>query len=147
MTQATVGFLDGDGNWVPVRAGAGLPTTGGGGGGGAVTSVNGKDGEVVLTTADITTEGLDPDTQVPDGADLSPILSSMLLAFQQQTQQIGSHASTLADHDDDISNLQSSLGGKSDAVHSHAVADVSGLQDIIDGLTSRIEALENPPEV
>lgn len=32
MTQATVGFLDANGNWVPVTTLAGLPTTGGGGG-------------------------------------------------------------------------------------------------------------------
>ena len=30
------------------------------------------------------------------------------------------------------------------ASHTHAVADVGGLQDIIDGLTERLDALENP---
>ena len=34
MTRATVGFLDANGNFVPVKATRPLPTTGGGGGGG-----------------------------------------------------------------------------------------------------------------
>lgn len=60
MTQATVGFLDENGNWVPVTATTGLPTTGGGGA--AVTSVNGETGEVILSAADV---GALPSTYTP----------------------------------------------------------------------------------
>lgn len=60
MTQATVGFLDANGNWTPVTTLAGLPTTGGGGA--AVTSVNGETGEVVLSAADV---GALPDSYTP----------------------------------------------------------------------------------
>lgn len=51
MTQATVGFLDDNGNWVAVTADSPLPTAGAGGG--AVASVNGQTGEVELTAADV----------------------------------------------------------------------------------------------
>jgi hypothetical protein len=69
MTQATVGFLDESGNWVPVTATTGLPTSGGGGGA-AVTSVNGETGEVILSAADVgalPSTYTPPDVTVPDG--------------------------------------------------------------------------------
>lgn len=55
MTRATVGFLDANGNFVPVKASRPLPTTGGGGGGGGgITEVNGDTGPVVtLDAADV----------------------------------------------------------------------------------------------
>lgn len=60
MTQATVGFLDANGNWVPVTTTTGLPTSGGGGA--TVTSVNGETGEVILSAADV---GALPNTYTP----------------------------------------------------------------------------------
>lgn len=66
MTQATVGFLDANGNWVPVTTTTGLPTSGGGGA--AVTSVNGETGEVILSAADV---GALPDTYAPTWASVT----------------------------------------------------------------------------
>src|SRR5699024_5833571 len=43
-----------------------------------------------------------------------------------------------------VSGLQSALDSKAASAHTHEIADVSGLQAIIDDLTTRIEALENP---
>ena len=49
-----------------------------------------------------------------------------------------------------VTNLQSELDGKQPAgsyaaaTHTHEIADVNGLQGIIDDLTARIEALETP---
>lgn len=43
-----------------------------------------------------------------------------------------------------ITGLQSELDGKAESSHTHDIADVTGLQAIIDDLTSRIEALETP---
>ena len=106
MAQALIGFLDGDGNWVPVRAGAGLPTTGGGGEA-PVTSVNAQTGDVVLSASDVNAL---PDTYAPP----APTWGS-----------VTGKPSTFTP-----------------SAHTHTVAQVTGLQDIIDGLTSRIEALE-----
>lgn len=65
MTQATVGFLDANGNWVPVTTTTGLPTSGGGA---AVTSVNSQTGEVVLDATDV---GALPDTYAPTWASVT----------------------------------------------------------------------------
>lgn len=66
---ATVGFMDSNGIWVPVKAGSTpLPISGGGGGGVAVSSVNGQTGDVVLSSADV--DAL-PDTYTPTWASVT----------------------------------------------------------------------------
>lgn len=51
MTRATVGFLDENGNFQPVKASRPLPTTGGGGGGGGVTQQYVDDGDAATLLA------------------------------------------------------------------------------------------------
>lgn len=91
-------FLRGDGTW------AHPPT----GGGGAVSSVNGKTGDVVLTGADIMF-----DEETPAS------LQFVLEAFGQ----------TLADFSNDTADA---LDTKADLYHTHNIEDVSGLQYALD---------------
>lgn len=61
---ATVGFMDADGNWVPVKAGSTPLPVSGGFSGSTVTSVNGETGEVILSASDV---GARPAGNVPWG--------------------------------------------------------------------------------
>lgn len=61
---ATVGFMDSEGRWVPVKAGSTPLPVSGGSSGPTVTSVNGETGEVVLSASDV---GARPAGNVPWG--------------------------------------------------------------------------------
>lgn len=43
-----------------------------------------------------------------------------------------------------LDTMEQDIAGKADAAHTHAIADIDGLQAIIDDFEARITALENP---
>src|SRR5690606_24009941 len=96
LAKATA--ADHDTQWID------LPT------GGAVSSVNGKTGDVVLTADDIEVE---PTAGEPAS------LQVVLEVFGQ----------TLADFTDDF---EDELAAKANVDHTHTIADVNGLQDALD---------------
>lgn len=110
MAQATVGFLDSNGNWVPVSSGNALPTSSGSGED-TVTSVNGQTGEVTLDAEDVNAL---PDTYTPPAPTWASVTGKPT-TFPPST-------------------------------HTHAIADVTGLQSILTDLENRVAALEVPPE-
>lgn len=121
MTQATVGYLDANGYWVPVTAANGLPTSGGGGA--TVTSVNGDTGDVVLTAADVNAL---PTSYAPTWSEVTS---------KPTTFPPAAHSATLI-----------TSGTLADArIPALAIAKITGLQAIINDLTARIEALETTP--
>lgn len=66
--QVTVGFLNGNGQWVAVQEGVNVLPTAGGGGGVSVESVNGQTGVVVLDAASV---GALADSYVPTWASVT----------------------------------------------------------------------------
>ena len=87
-------FLRGDGTWA-------LPPSGGGGGGGAVSSVNGKTGDVVLDVDDI--------PELPASKIGSGFLSTSRIPPLSQSK---------------VTGLTASLAGKAEAEHTHTVGDI-----------------------
>jgi len=55
--------------------------------------------------------------------------------LQNNILDIQSINATIQNIQTDILNLQSALAGKANIVHTHTIADVTGLQDIINGIT------------
>ena len=112
---------------------------GGGGGGGLVNSVNGiapdVDGDIVVTFQDV---GALPDSYVPTWASITgkPSTFAPTIGTTATTAKAGNYVPAWGD-----------VTGKptdfTPAPHTHVIADVTNLQNIIDDLTTRIEALES----
>lgn len=107
-------------------------------GGGAVDSVNGQTGAVVLDAADV---GARSDTYVPAWTEVT----AKPATFPPDTHTHDDRYYTEAEVDTALAGKQaagdyattteltSGLAGKAATVHSHAVADVTGLQTALDG--------------
>lgn len=125
----TVGYVDDDGNWKPVTASAGLPVSGAGGG----TELESY--EQVSSLPDYPTE-FPPSGHTHAAGDVT---SGTFAAARIPNLAISK-----------VTGLQGELDGKqaagsyAAATHTHEIVDVNGLQAIINDLTSRVDALENP---
>lgn len=123
MTQATVGFRDANGNWVPVRADNPLPTSGGGSTGPTVTSVNAQTGDVVLDAASV---GAAPASHTHAAADVTSGTFS--------TARIPNLAISK------VTNLQTSLDAKQDSLPAAPSTGTYALQSI-DGVLTWVEVV------
>lgn len=149
MTQATVGFLDANGHWVPVQDGVSALPTSSGGGGTTVTSVNGETGEVILAASDV---GALPTSYAPTWGSVTGKPSTFPPA--DHTHAAGDTTSgtfsaaripTLAQSK--VTGLQSALDSiPADAADLPATAIAPGtattVQGILEELAARISALE-----
>ena len=100
----------------------------GGGGGGAVTSVAGRDGDVVLAIADVTglQGSLDGKADDNHGHAIANVTG---LQGALDGKADDNHSHMIAE----VVGLGLALDDKADAEHSHAIADVTGLQGALDG--------------
>lgn len=122
MTQATVGFLDANGNWVPVTTASGLPTTGGSSGP-TVTSVNSQTGDVVLSATDV---GAAPTVHTHAAADVT---SGTFAAARIPSLAISK-----------TSGLQAALDAKQDLLPTPPATGTYALQ-AIDGVLTWVEVV------
>lgn len=114
----------------------------------SVLSVAGRTGDVVLAAGDIAS-GTFSSSRIPnlDAAKLTTgifDIDRIPTGTSATTVALGNHAHSayaLLSHAhtiDDVTNLQSTLDGKSNTGHGHAIADTSGLQSALDDKASAI---------
>lgn len=144
MSRATVGFLDENGNFQPVKASRPLPTTGGGGGGGGVTSVNEHTGAVVLDAADVGAASVSDLAGKVDRPANAPGQSGRLIQFDAAGVQSILPSSTTPSQGAVVVRTQAGniqLPG-TDPTSSTYATSKAYVDALIAALTTRIEALE-----
>ena len=131
-------YTNGAGERVAVSAANPLPVSGGGGGGGMTPAD-------ISATAPATWDETTSTIGVDVGSGASQVAAGdHVHAAGDVTSGTFAAARIPSLSISKVSGLQSELDGKAASGHTHEIADVSGLQAIIDDLTTRIEALENP---
>lgn len=97
--------------------------SGGGGEGGAVDSVNGQTGDVVLDASDVGAA-----TQ----SDIDTAIANLVNTAPSTLDTLNELAAALGDDPNFATTIATNLAGKANTAHTHAISDVTNLQDTLD---------------